>query len=336
MHASASLADVFARILDADADDHDPWLHRYCGRLGSEVEAARYERQIADLLAFGGIDPRGATALDAGCGFGFALVVLRSLGVADAHGVDAYEPMIRTIRAYLPLLDESLSGHIHVRHGTVAALPYEDKTFDVALSIEAISHYRDVSAFVGEIHRVLRPGGVLLIHDGNNLRNPRVRRQTRALWDEFETGQPSVLGKTHAPDGCYRLRREELIREAFPDLSDDTVTDLVLRTAYMNRDQITAAIHAYRCGGPPPASYYDGRDAPVDPNSDAVIERLFDPYELAGQIREAGFSTHVAGYWGGASGRVLIRRANAALRRASRLTIFTATSFTISARKTAR
>ncbi len=85
-----------------------------------------------------------------------------------------------------------------------------------------------------------------------------------------------------------------------------------------------------------PASYYDGRDAPVDPNSDAVIERLFDPYQLAGQIREAGFSTHVAGYWGGASGRVLIRTANAALRRASRLTIFTATSFTISARKTAR
>jgi SAM-dependent methyltransferase len=333
MQSALPLAPIFHRILDAHADDYDPWLYRYCGTLSSDAEAARYVRHLTDLLEFGRVDPRGATALDAGCGFGFALVVLRTLGVPDVHGIDSSGPMIRTIRAYLPLLDLQFSEHIQVQHGTVSSLPYENEMFDFAISIEAISHYRDISAFIGEVHRVLRKGGVLLIRDGNNFLNPRVRRQTRALWDEFETGRPSALGRRHAPGGCYRLRREEIIREAFPDLSEDAVTDLVLRTAFMNRDQIIIAIRAYREGGIEPASFYDGRDAPVDPNSDAVIERLFDPYELAGQLRVAGFSARVAGHWGGASGRPVIRVANSVLGRASRVTIYTAPSFTIAARK---
>ena len=64
-----------------------------------------------------------------------------------------------------------------------------------------------------------------------------------------------------------------------------------------------------------------------------MIERLFDPYQLAAEVGDAGFSTRVAGYWGGASGRRLIRLANKVLGAASRLTIYTAPAFTIAARK---
>jgi hypothetical protein len=153
------------------------------------------------------------------------------------------------------------------------------------------------------------------------------------LWEEFETGKPSTLGGRHERDGSYRLRREEIIREAFPELSDDLVKDLVLRTSFMSQDQIITAVRDYQDGGAQPASFFNGEDAPVDPNSGAVVERLFDPYQLAAQIRAPGFSTRVAGYWGGASGNPLIGLANRALGSASHLTIFSAPSFTIAARR---
>jgi hypothetical protein len=101
----------------------------------------------------------------------------------------------------------------------------------------------------------------------------------------------------------------------------------------MDRHQIITAVQDHQNGGPPPTSFYNGREVPVDPNSGAVIERLFDPYELGGELSAAGFSTRVVGYWGGASGKPVIRLANRVLGSASRLTIYTAPSFMIAARK---
>jgi SAM-dependent methyltransferase len=327
------LDELFHLVLDAGCDDHDPWFYRYCGNLASTAEADRYRRHLAGLLKFGRIDVRGATALDAGCGFGFTLLVLRWLGAAEVFGVDTSKVMLRAVRAYLPLLSDGFAAGIHVAEASVSEMPYADNSFDLVLSIEAISHYRDVGAFIAETARVLRPGGTLLVRDGNNARNPRVRRETKALWEEFDAGKPSVLGTKHERQGTYRLRRDEIIREAFPELTDDEVADLVLRTAFKNRTEIIAAISDYRAGGAPPSSFYDGSDAPVDPNSDAVVERLFDPYQLADWMRASGFVTRVAGYWGGAGGNPLIGLANGILGRASRLTIVSAPSFMIAARR---
>lgn len=333
MSVHEPLDQLFRRVLEAHAEEYDPWLYRYCGQLTSSAEVARYRRHLAGLLEFGRVDPHGAAALDAGCGFGFTLLLLRSLGVSDAYGVDISKEMIRTIRAYLPLLPDDFSDRIHVTEASVTAMPYEDDSFDLILSLEAISHYRDVGGFIGEASRVIRKGGTLLIRDGNNGLNPKVRRETQALWEEFETGKPSALSGRHERDGCYRMRREEIIREGFPGLSDEVVSDLVLRTSFMSKDQIVAAVSEYQNGGTRPASFYNGTDAPVDPNSGAVVERLFNPYELATEIRGSGFSTRVAGYWGGASGNPLTGLANRALAGASRMTIFSAPSFTIAARR---
>ena len=63
------------------------------------------------------------------------------------------------------------------------------------------------------------------------------------------------------------------------------------------------------------------------------MERAFDPYELARRMRSFGFSTRVAGYWGGASGRLALRLANAALTALSPLTIATAKAYRIAAVK---
>jgi SAM-dependent methyltransferase len=330
--ASESLDELFRRVLDAHADDYDPWLYRYFGRFASSEEVSRYRRYISGLLEFGRVKPPGTTVLDAGCGFGFTLVLLRWLGASQVYGIDTSEPMIQTIRAYLPLLPHDLSDRIHVTEASVLDMPFDDDSFDIIVSLEAMSHYRNVGAFIAEAARILRSGGTLLIHDGNNGRNPRLRREKRALWEEFETGTPGPHAGQRERQGSYQLRREEIIRDAFPGLSDDVVTDLALRTSFMSEAQIIAAVTDHLEGGARPASFYDGSDAPVDPNSGAVHERVFDPYALAAQIRTAGFSTRVAGYWGGSGGNPLIGAGNRLLGRASRVTISTAPSFRIAAR----
>jgi 2-polyprenyl-3-methyl-5-hydroxy-6-metoxy-1,4-benzoquinol methylase len=85
---------------------------------------ATYIRHKTDLLDFSGIDPRGASVLDAGAGFGLTLVVLAALGAKRAQGIEFHEPMVRTARAYLPLLPPGLEPRIAIDHGDVMAMPY--------------------------------------------------------------------------------------------------------------------------------------------------------------------------------------------------------------------
>jgi SAM-dependent methyltransferase len=47
--------------------------------------------------------------------------------------------------------------------GDVGALPFPDAYFDLVTSIAAFEHFLDVPAVVAELHRVLRPGGVVWI-----------------------------------------------------------------------------------------------------------------------------------------------------------------------------
>ena len=47
--------------------------------------------------------------------------------------------------------------------GDVGSLPYPDGRFDLAVSAAAFEHFLDVPAVVAELHRVLRPGGLVWI-----------------------------------------------------------------------------------------------------------------------------------------------------------------------------
>ena len=49
--------------------------------------------------------------------------------------------------------------------GNAEALPFDDAAVDVVLNVESSHCYDDFSRFVGEVHRVLRPGGRLLLTD---------------------------------------------------------------------------------------------------------------------------------------------------------------------------
>jgi SAM-dependent methyltransferase len=325
-----TLDDVFRRVLEARRSEYDPWFYRYCGHLSDAAEAETYLRYTTDLLRLAGVDPRGARVLDAGSGFGFTLVKLAYLGAREACGLEIYEPMVATTRAYLDLLPPEIAERIQLVLGSVSEMPYEDASFDLVLSIEAISHYRDVDGFLREAARVLRPGGVLVIADGNNGLNPLVQRKTHELWDAFERGGAGELVHGHVVEHCYEDERREFVEREFPDVP---ASRMARETFGMTYDEVAAACRRFLDDGSFPGSTYDGTVVPVNPNDGTVVERLFDPYALSRRLDEAGFDATPLGYWGGASGRKVLRLANAILRSASRVTIYSARGFTIVARR---
>ncbi|MGH0028795.1 MAG: class I SAM-dependent methyltransferase [Myxococcota bacterium] len=101
----------------------------------------------------------GLRVLDAGCGGGDYVRALLERG-ADAHGIE-YEA------AKLATLPGALASR--VRQGDLEHTGFEDAAFDAVLLNEVLEHVPDDAAGLRELHRVLRPGGALLVFSPNRL-----------------------------------------------------------------------------------------------------------------------------------------------------------------------
>ena len=108
--------------------------------------------------------PSGGTALDVGCGTGALAGWIQRAGF-DVVGVDASPGMLASA------LEHGV-GAVYAAYST--ALPFVDGSFDLALSVATMHHLETperVAATIGEMGRVVRPGGYVLIWDHNPL-NP--------------------------------------------------------------------------------------------------------------------------------------------------------------------
>lgn len=101
-----------------------------------------------------------AVVLEAGCGEGYGADLLAGVArlvcgldydaLTAAHVGAAY-PRVRAVR------------------GNLAGLPFGESTVDVVANLQVIEHLWDQEGFLTECHRVLRPGGRLLITTPNRL-----------------------------------------------------------------------------------------------------------------------------------------------------------------------
>ena len=289
----------------------DPWFHGYHGELLDDRGLrtwARAKRQLFDLV--GGV--RDRVVVDAGSGFGMVSNLVACWGARRVCALEVHTPMAqshaRINAAHFPFL----AGRVHGIRGDAGRLPLRTGAADLVFSIEAISHYYDVDAFLDECARVLRPGGQLVISDGNNGANPRIRAATVELWRRFESGPEGPCGDVEVPEPMEK-RRARVLRESFPALTEERVAKLAKLTSGMDRAQIVEAVSAHLAGGPEPARPYRVGECPREPEWGYLMEQLFDGRELAARLERRGFTTRALPHFGGAANG-MVHAANLVLR----------------------
>lgn len=114
---------------------------------------AHIRRELAAGLGHG-----PAQILDAGCGTGGLIRRLTTLEPAWRWtGVDV-EPLARA------LARERVGPAVEILEASVTALPFEAGAFDAVVLSDVIYHLDDDGAALREAHRVLRPGGILVVN----------------------------------------------------------------------------------------------------------------------------------------------------------------------------
>jgi glycosyltransferase involved in cell wall biosynthesis/SAM-dependent methyltransferase len=121
----------------------------------------------------------GQRVLDDGCGFGVQLMLMGRLRRLHLVGVDtARDRLGAARRERVPAALASADAH---------ALPFRDQSFDRVLMTEVLEHLEDDRRALAEVHRVLRPGGILA------LSVPHARYPF--LWDPLNRLWTAVGGK---------------------------------------------------------------------------------------------------------------------------------------------
>jgi ubiquinone/menaquinone biosynthesis C-methylase UbiE len=165
------------------------WLGEIVARVMS-IETAPANRAALDVLAL----QRGEDVLEVGCGHGRTLARVAAATGAHVAGIDPSDVMVRVARRRLR--HAIAAGRAEIARASCAAIPHPDARFDAAFAVHVVYFWREPQADLAELHRVLRPGGRLLLGY-----KPRDERTLAAL-----------------PASVYALRKIEEIEALLGDV----------------------------------------------------------------------------------------------------------------------
>ena len=154
-------------VFDEHAGDYDRWFDEH-----EDV----YQAQLRMLR---GAIPGHGCGLEVGVGSGRFAVRLGIL-----HGIDPSRELLRMAK----------QRGIEVVTGEGGHLPYRAGSFDYVLMMTVICFLEDVTAVFREVHRVLRPGGILIvgfIEEGGEIQQRYQNESTKGRFlrfAQFRTG----------------------------------------------------------------------------------------------------------------------------------------------------
>jgi 2-polyprenyl-6-hydroxyphenyl methylase/3-demethylubiquinone-9 3-methyltransferase len=116
-----------------------------------------------------GREPKTLAVLDVGCGGGLLSERFAAMGCA-VTGVDRSLPTLAAAR------EHAAAGGLSIdyRQGDAQALPFDAALFDVVCCCDVLEHVDDVDKVVGEIARVLKPGGIFFFDTINRTRRSKL------------------------------------------------------------------------------------------------------------------------------------------------------------------
>lgn len=150
-----SLSDVRAEQLRMPRGSMAPLVAQSLNR--------RNRALIEEAIAALDVHP-GQRVLDVGFGGALSLVLLAG-AVEDGHvaGIDPSPEMVAGARRLLSAHLKRRGGRMRVEWGAAEAVPFEDGSFDRALTCQTIYFWEDLDAGLLELYRVLVPGGRLAV-----------------------------------------------------------------------------------------------------------------------------------------------------------------------------
>lgn len=141
-------------------------LERLIVRLESRAQDAVFAR-LFDKYAAQLALPSSARVLEVGCGTGATLRLLARRGdfTGKAFGVDQCRPFIDAASKFSQ--DENVSDRLTFQVGDAHCLDFPPATFDAVIAHTLISHVTEPATVLSEMARVVRPGGTVVIFDGD-------------------------------------------------------------------------------------------------------------------------------------------------------------------------
>ncbi|MEM7095221.1 MAG: class I SAM-dependent methyltransferase [Actinomycetota bacterium] len=225
--------------------------------------------------------------LELGCSVGTKLLIMQRLGAGEIVGCDYAEHLVEDGRYWI---EETGTEGIELVASGESAVPFANAEFDWVTLQMVYCQLGDaaIEPLIAEMYRVLRPGGIALVHDGAN---PHHAPTADAMYDyyrEVELGE----GTAEAPAGPLFVMRRALIAGEFTGLDGETIDALARNTAYMRSEDVRSAVDVFVRGGEEPASpFVDRGDELVPPVmlDGQAVRRPTDPFVMRDQFAASGF-----------------------------------------------
>ncbi|MEW6263140.1 MAG: class I SAM-dependent methyltransferase [Thermodesulfobacteriota bacterium] len=133
------------------------------------------------LPVFRALLPPTAKILDYGCGYGRTCSQLREAGYHNVIGIDISEEMIKRGRL--------LNDHLDLRVFDGRSTDFEDSSFDACILLAVLTCIPlndGQNRTMAEIHRLLRPGGIVFVSDYPMQTDARNQKRYQKFRKEFD------------------------------------------------------------------------------------------------------------------------------------------------------
>ena len=149
-------------IVNTDEIYTDEEIAEFEAMFGEGFLSPGGQEEVAKIVE--NVSLAGKEVLDIGVGLGGpACLLIEKHGAARVTGIDVEDTVLKT--AAQTVLRRSLQDRVILKRVEPGPLPFDDESFDVVFSKDAIIHIPDKGALFREIYRILKPGGCIAMSD---------------------------------------------------------------------------------------------------------------------------------------------------------------------------
>lgn len=233
---------------------------------GYEQLMGRWSRRLAiPFLDFAGVEG-GDRVIDVGCGTGsLTFALAKAAEIARIVAVDLSPVFVEEAAR------RNSDPRIHIQQADACALPFEDNSFDRALSLLVLHFIPEPAKAVAEMQRVTRPGGVVSAAVWDHLGG---LPSMRMMWDTVA----AMNGRAWEPRARYLwqpMMQPGEMKRCFMEqgLLDVVEQSLLMRMDYASFDDYWDPIAA---GEGPLGKFVSTLDAGERVAADAAVKAAYE------------------------------------------------------------